>query len=136
MYNKNMDANDCIFCKIVAGEIPAHKVYEDADVLAFLDVRPVNPGHTLVIPKEHTEFFEDMGSERYQNVMNVVHMLARKIKKEFNPARVGLMVWGFEVPHTHVHVVPLKQSEDFGMNRPDTEPASPEDLEEVRNKLS
>jgi histidine triad (HIT) family protein len=131
-----MSENDCIFCKIAAGEIPSYKVYEDDDVVAFLDLHPVNPGHTLVVPKEHVEFFEDMGGERYQNVMNVVQLIARKIKTELKPVRVGLMIWGFEVPHAHVHVVPLNKAEDFGMNRPNSAEASQTELELVKIKLS
>lgn len=130
-----MDKKDCIFCQVAAGVNPTNKVYEDDDVLAFLDIHPVNPGHTLVIPKEHTEFFEDMGGERYQHVMNVVHMMARKIKTELKPARVGLMIWGFEVPHTHVHVVPLNKAEDFGMNRKPGYEATDEELKAIKAKL-
>src|SRR5688572_10444311 len=129
-----MDKSDCIFCKISAGELEAHKVYEDDDVVAILDINPVNPGHTLVIPKEHTEYFEEMGGERYQHVMNLVQLIARAIKKTYNPPRVGLLVWGFEVPHTHVHVVPLKEPGDFSIKRM----AKPnnEDLEKVVSELS
>src|SRR5688572_23282241 len=129
-----MDEKDCIFCKISDGDIPSHKVYEDPDVIAILDINPVNPGHTLVIPRQHTEHFQDMGGERYQNVMNVVQRVARAIKKTYNPPRVGLMVWGFEVPHTHVHVVPLQEPGNFSITR--MAKPSDEDLEKVVGELS
>jgi histidine triad (HIT) family protein len=129
-----MANQDCIFCKIAAGQLPAHKVYEDDDVIAILDINPVNPGHTLVIPKEHTEHFEEMGGERYQNVMNVTQRVARAIKKTYNPPRVGLLVWGFEVPHTHIHVVPLKESGDFSIKR--MPKPSDDELEKSAGELS
>lgn len=128
-----MAQNDCIFCKIAAGELSAHKVYEDQDVVAFLDINPVNPGHTLVVPKDHNEYFEEMGGERYQHVMNTVQRVARAIKKTYNPPRVGLLVWGFEVPHTHVHVVPLKEAGDFSIKH--MPKPSDEDLEKVVSEL-
>jgi histidine triad (HIT) family protein len=128
-----MEEEDCIFCKIAAGKMAAHKVYEDNDVIAILDINPVNPGHTLVIPKEHTEYFEEMGGERYNHVMNIVQRIARTIKKTYNPPRVGLLVWGFEVPHTHVHVVPLKEPGDFSIKR--MPKPSDEDLDKVAAEL-
>jgi len=131
-----MSEADCIFCKIVSGQIPAHKIYEDAEATAFLDIRPVNPGHLLVVPKNHVDEFQDMGGELYEHVMQVVHKLSRRIKTELNPARVGLMVWGFEVAHAHVHVVPLKQADDFGMRRPSSEPAAERELTDMATRLS
>ena len=112
-----MTEKDCIFCKIVAGEVPAHKVYEDDSVLAFLDLHPLNPGHALVIPKQHTEEFQDMGGPLFEHVMLVVQVVTRAIKKATNPKRVGLMVLGFDVSHAHVHVVPLNERNDMSSER-------------------
>lgn len=97
----------CVFCKIVAGQVPAEKVYEDQDVLAFLDIHPVNPGHLLVIPKAHIEHFQDLDKASYADLMQVVRKLARQVKAKVGSPRVGLIVEGFDVAHMHVHVVPI-----------------------------
>lgn len=104
---------DCVFCKIARGEVSAYKVYEDDSVLAFLDAQPINLGHTLVIPKNHSDEFQDMGEDLYDHVMHTAHQVARKIKSTLAPPRVGLWVHGFEVPHTHIHVVPLLDASDI-----------------------
>ena len=98
---------DCIFCKIVAGTIPATKVYEDEHVLAFLDISPVNEGHTLVIPKTHVSEFQDVEDTLYVEVMRVTQKIAKVLKVAVPAKRVGLAVVGFDVSHTHIHVIPL-----------------------------
>jgi histidine triad (HIT) family protein len=105
--------NDCVFCRITAGEIPASKVYEDEDVLAFLSIEAINTGHTLVIPKNHAEEFYELEDDGYYKLMGVVQKIARSLKKTYQPARVGLMVQGFEVAHGHIHVVPLFEVTDI-----------------------
>lgn len=106
---------DSIFTKIIRGEIPCHKVYEDADVLAFLDIRPVNPGHVLVIPKAQIDHFSDLDDATTQKVMAVVQKVSRAVRKAFNPQRVALVVIGDEVPHAHVHVIPYYQHGDVSL---------------------
>ncbi len=108
-----MKKDDCIFCKIVSGEIPAHKVYEDEDSLAFLDINPTREGHTLVIPKEHYTTVEDMPNNKYSNLMLVVKKLKTLYKKIFKTPQVGLFVSGWDVPHAHVHVLPMESSGDI-----------------------
>lgn len=103
---------DCIFCKIVAGEIPSVKLYEDEKVLAFLDIMPIREGHTLIIPKKHEPNFQDLDDDNYQALMAVTKKLAKKIEVELTPARVGLAVSGFDVPHTHIHLVPMQNGFD------------------------
>lgn len=103
---------DCIFCKIVAGEIPAVKLYEDEKVLAFMDIMPIREGHTLVIPKKHEPNFQDLDDDIYQALMAVTKKLAKKIEVELTPARVGLAVSGFDVSHTHIHLVPMQNGFD------------------------
>lgn len=98
---------DCIFCKIVSGSIPAAKVYEDAHVLAFLDISPVNEGHTLVIPKEHVPEFQDVEDTLYVEMLRVAQKIAKTLKVTVPAERVGLSIVGYDVPHTHVHVIPL-----------------------------
>ena len=113
---------DSIFTRIIKGEIPCHKVYEDADVLAFLDIRPVNPGHTLVIPKAQVDHFSDLDDATTQKVMAVVQKISRAVRKTYNPQRVALVVIGDEVPHAHVHVVPYYQHGDVSLKANSAEP--------------
>lgn len=124
---------DCIFCKIAKGEIPAHKVYEDESVLAFLDNRPVNAGHTLVIPKSHTDELQDMSEDLYDHVMQIVHRISRSVKAVAKPERVGLMVYGYGVRHAHVHVIPLHGHAD--MPQPTQTSPTSEELKSIAEKL-
>lgn len=105
--------DDCIFCKIVAGDIPASKVYEDGDVLAFLTIEAINPGHTLVIPKRHIESVWDMEDALYTKNMDVVKKISVALDHAFNPKKVGILVAGWEIPHSHVHVVPMEETSDL-----------------------
>ena len=102
---------DCIFCNIVSGEIPSHKVYEDSDVLAFLDRSPVNPGHTLVIPKVHHKDLLDMPPELGAKVMNAIQKIAPAVLKgvgadSFNLGVNNGSTAGQIVFHTHFHIMP------------------------------
>lgn len=96
--------NDCIFCKIVSGSIPAHKVYEDGQFLAFLDIRPLSAGHTLVIPKEHHRWVWDVAD--IGEYFKVVQKIARALQKTSGTDEVQMKVIGEEVPHAHVWVFP------------------------------
>jgi histidine triad (HIT) family protein len=103
----------CVFCKIVAGELPSYKVYEDDEVYAFLTIEPVREGHTLVIPKKHIEYVHHMDHDLYAKAMEVVRTLSLTIEKVFNPERVGVVVHGFDVPHAHIHIIPFQDRHDF-----------------------
>ncbi|HSX53056.1 MAG TPA: HIT domain-containing protein [Patescibacteria group bacterium] len=105
--------NDSIFTKIVKGEIPAHKVYEDDKTLAFLDIHPTKPGHTLVIPKMQVEFIWDLPEEDYQALMGTVKKVGSRIREVLKPKFVGMAVEGIAVPHTHVHVFPFETVEEY-----------------------
>ncbi|MDP3645922.1 MAG: HIT family protein [bacterium] len=109
-------SSECIFCKIVAGEIPSFKVYEDEHVLAFLDIRPVNAGHTLVIPKEHFVNIFDISEEAWLAVGKVVRTLAGAIEKAVGADGVNLNMNNREhagqlVDHAHVHIIPRKKGD-------------------------
>ncbi len=108
---------DCIFCKIIRGEIPAAKVYEDDNVLAFLDIHPVREGHTLVIPKQHVSEFQEMETPSYEKVMGAVKKIAKTLRKNTDAKRVGISIIGFDVPHAHVHVIPLHETDDITSQR-------------------
>lgn len=99
--------SDSIFTKIINGEIPSHKIYEDEHVYAFLDIHPAAPGHTLVVPKVQVEFIWDLDDTTYQHLMAAVKKIGIRLKQVIGTPYVGTLVAGVEVPHTHVHVVPF-----------------------------
>ena len=102
-----------IFSKIIAGEIPCHKIYEDDHVIAFLDIHPQIEGHTLVIPKIEVDHIWDMDEDMYEYLMATTKKLGVHIKSTIGAPRVGMVVEGFGVPHAHVHLIPLYQAEDI-----------------------
>lgn len=97
---------DCIFCKIVAGEIPAAQVYEDEQFLAFLDINPVNPGHVLLIPKAHYPLMTDLPDEIIKDIYVKANVLMGRIKQAMKADLVVLSVVGLDVPHFHIHLLP------------------------------
>ena len=118
--------NDSIFAKIVAGEIPCHKVYEDEQTLAFLDVYPKTIGHTLVIPKQRpAEFVWDLDDTTYQAVMATAQRVARRLRNVMPQAYVHESVVGTDIPYAHVHLIPFDKTSDFHgpqtTNEPDHE---------------
>jgi len=107
---------DCIFCKIVKGEIPSVKVYEDESVLAFMDINPINDGHTLVIPKKHAENIFEIEAKDLLAVMEVAHKIARAIKESLKPEALTVVqlngrLAGQMVPHLHVHLIPRREGD-------------------------
>ncbi len=107
---------DCLFCKIVAGEIPAKKIYEDEHTIAFLDINPINPGHTLVIPKKHSRNILDISCEDFIQVMEKVRKLAPAVKNASVAEGVNVHinnepVAGQVIFHTHVHIIPRLQND-------------------------
>ena len=103
--------NDCLFCKIINGEMPSHKVYEDEDILAFLDINPVNPGHTLVVPKKHYENLYETPDEALAKLMAVVRKLAVSIRSGLNADGTNIEMHNDEISgqlisHTHIHIIP------------------------------
>lgn len=107
-----------IFTKIINGEIPSHKVYEDERTFAFLDIHPVQPGHVLVVPKNQVEFVWDLPLADYQALMQTVQMVALRLREVLNASYVGEQIVGVDVPHAHVHVIPFSEVAQFRM-RPD-----------------
>lgn len=98
--------NDCIFCKIIKGTVPAEKIYEDDEVLAFLDIKPVNLGHTLLIPKKHYEKMESAPDDIVSTVFTNAKKLMKAIKKSMSADFVVLSIVGIDVPHFHIHLIP------------------------------
>ncbi len=107
-----------IFSKIIAGEIPCHKIAETADYLAFLDIFPVQKGHTLVIPKKEVDQFFDIEDDQIAGLMVFAKRVATAIKKTFPCERVGSAIIGLEVPHAHVHLIPINQLKDMSFEQP------------------
>ncbi|HVU59293.1 MAG TPA: HIT domain-containing protein [Candidatus Saccharimonadales bacterium] len=104
---------DSIFTKIIKGEIPAHKVYEDDKVLAFLDIHPVRAGHTLVIPKKQIEFVWDLPDDDYRAVMQAVKAVALRLRAVLGTRYVGERIVGVDVPHAHVQLIPFDTVDEF-----------------------
>lgn len=104
---------DSIFTKIIKGEIPSHKVYEDEHTFAFLDIHPVQPGHTLVVPKKQVEFAWDLDDETYQNLMASVKRIALHLREVLNVPYIGEQVIGIDVPHVHIHLIPFSSMGEF-----------------------
>lgn len=107
-----------IFSKIVAGEIPCYKIAENDDFLAFLDISPLAEGHTLVIPKKEVDYIFDIEDELYSRLMLFSKKVAAAVEKAIPCQRIGIAVIGLEVPHAHVHLVPLNQVSDINFGRP------------------
>ena len=106
-----------IFTKIVNGEIPRYKIAEDENYLAFLDVNPNAKGHTLCIPKEEINKIFDMEEEHYLGLMKFSRKIAKALEKTVECKRIGVAVVGLEVPHTHVHLIPLQDMDDMRFQR-------------------
>jgi len=104
---------ESIFTKIIKGEIPCHKVFEDEKTLAFLDIHPITPGHTLVIPKSQVDEFQNLDEGEYQALMTTVRKVARRQKEVLQPKRVGLQVIGVDVPHAHIHLIPFNTVDEY-----------------------
>jgi len=107
-----------IFSKIVAGEIPCYKVAEEENYMAFLDIFPLVKGHVLVIPKKEIDYLFDLDEETYSGLMAFTRKVALAIPKAIPCKRVGVAVLGLEVPHAHVHLVPLNSERDLDFSRP------------------
>lgn len=103
---------DSLFTQIINGQIPCHKVYEDDRVIAFLDIHPINPGHTLVVPKKQIDHLWDLDDDDYHYLMSVAKHIAERIRQTINPPRIGMLVEGFAIAHCHIHVIPFYQGDD------------------------
>ena len=106
-----------IFTKIINGEIPSHKLYEDDNYFSFLDIRPMKEGHALVIPKEETDYIFNLSDEALAGLMKVSKQIAKAIEKSVSCKRIGVAVIGLEVPHTHVHLVPIDAIADLDFSK-------------------
>lgn len=123
-----------IFSKIVAGEIPAHIVAETTEFLAFLDVNPLAMGHVLVIPKKEIDYIFDMDEESYFGLTLFAKIVAVGLKKAFPCIKVGMTVIGLEVPHAHIHLIPMNNVSDMNFSKAKLSPSN-EELAEAALKI-
>lgn len=123
-----------IFSRIVSGDIPSYKVAENDNFLAFLDAMPLVPGHVLVIPKKEVDYIFDLNAEEYQNLWLFAQQVAKGLKQAIPCKRVGIAVIGLEVPHAHIHLVPMNEVGDINFTRPKMSPTA-EELEAVAEKI-
>jgi histidine triad (HIT) family protein len=122
-----------IFTKIINGEIPCYKIAETEDFFAFLDVFPCAPGHTLVVPKKEVDYLFDLSDELYSGLMAFAKSLEPAIRKAVPCKRVGVAVIGLEVPHAHVHLIPMNSMNDMNFNSKIK--ISQEELAEIAEKI-
>lgn len=113
-----------IFSKIISGEIPAHKVAETSDFLAFLDINPLVEGHVLVIPKKEVDYIFDIDDETYAGLLIFAKIVAEGVKKAIPCKKVGVSVIGLEVPHAHVHLIPMNAVSDMNFSREKLNPSA------------
>ncbi|MBD5268396.1 MAG: HIT family protein [Bacteroides sp.] len=124
-----------IFSKIIAGEIPCYKVAENDRFFAFLDINPVNWGHTLVVPKKETDYLFDIDDEELGEMMIFTKKVAEAIKKAIPCRKVGMAVLGLEVPHAHIHLIPLQNEGDMDFAKKISNP-SPEKMMEIAQSIA
>ena len=115
-----------VFSKIVAGEIPCHKIAEDSEFFAFLDIHPVATGHTLVIPKEEVDYLFAIGGAKLGRMMAFAKRIARAQEQAIPCRRIGVTVIGLEVSHAHIHLVPITHESDMYFDRPKGTPTNDE----------
>ena len=123
-----------IFSKIVTGDIPSYKIAEDDNHLAFLDIFPLAKGHVLVIPKKEIDFIFNLENQEYQDLWLFAKKVANAIEKTIPCKRVGIAVIGLEVPHAHIHLIPLNRVENINFSRPKLTLESKE-LQSIANKI-
>ena len=109
---ENAHAN-CIFCRIAKGEIPSHVVYEDDELKAFLDIQPIRPGHVLIVPKTHHDYYDDLPPALASSILHLGQRLGKAMKAQYGVERVGFLFTGTDVAHVHAHVLPMHDKADI-----------------------
>jgi histidine triad (HIT) family protein len=123
-----------IFSKIIAGEIPSYKIAENDKFFAFLDIFPLRKGHTLVVPKTETDNLFDLPEDYLKEILVFAKPIAKAIEKSFDCNRCGISVIGLEVPHAHIHLIPIKSANDLNFTNPKLT-LSPEELKQAQQKI-
>jgi len=123
-----------VFSKIIKGEIPCYKIAEDDRYFAFLDINPLKAGHTLVVPKQETDYIFDLDDEQLTGLIIFSKRIAAAIKSAFPCNRIGIAVLGLEIPHAHIHLVPMDSMEDVNFRNPKLR-FTPEEFREIAEKI-
>jgi len=123
-----------VFTKIIDGEFPGRFVWKDERAVAFLTINPVSPGHTLVVTREEVDHWIDLDPDLAKHVMGVCHGVGRAIQRAFDPKKVGQSIVGIEVPHVHVHLIPINAIADLDFSKADPNP-KPEDLDAAAERI-
>ena len=124
-----------IFSKIIAGEIPCYKIAENVQFFAFLDINPLQKGHVLVVPKQETDYFFDLEDDLLSDMIIFAKKIAKSIQTSFDCNRVGMTVIGLEVPHAHIHLIPIKGERDMNFSNPKLK-LTPLEFEEIAKLIS
>ena len=124
-----------IFTRIIKGEIPCYKIAEDENFFAFLDINPLRAGHTLVVPKKEVDYFFDLDDKQLSGMIIFAKKVASAIKSEYPCNRIGLSVLGLDVPHAHIHLVPLDTMEDINFRKAKMK-FTPEEFREIADRIS
>lgn len=128
-----------IFTRIIDGELPARFVYSDDQCVAFLSINPLRPGHTLVVPRVEVDHWIDVDAEQWRHLTEVARELGAALQRAFQPTRVGMMLAGLEVPHVHIHLVPIDSERDLSFANADPNPseeALDDAAERIRNAVA
>ncbi len=123
----------CVFCKIIEGILPAHKIWEDEHFLAILDINPNTPGHTLLLPKIHEPYVFDLKPVLYSSLFELAQKLSKPILEVSQAKRIGMVIQGFTVPHVHLHLIPMNDLNDLENAR--ATPASETELSSMASKI-
>ena len=124
-----------IFTRIVRGEIPSYKVAEDERFFAFLDINPLTKGHTLVVPKQETDYLFDLDDRTLADMIVFAKLIARKLKEKIECKRVAVVVLGLEVPHAHIHLIPIQDEKDVDFHKEKLK-LSPEEFRAIADTIS
>lgn len=126
---------ETIFTRIIKGEIPCYKIAEDERFFAFLDINPLMGGHTLVVPKKHTSYIFDMEDKELGEMMIFAKKVAKAVEQAIPCKRIGVAVIGLEVPHTHIHLVPISEENDINFRKASRPQFSKEEMQEMADKI-
>lgn len=124
---------ECLFCNIINGKTPSFKVWENEDFLAFLDIRPINPGHILLVPKNHAKEIFGLPDNLFNEAFQIAKKLAEPLKQTTSAKRIGIAIEGLSVPHLHIHLVPIHKGNDLNPDR--AKKTSEKELEEIQKNL-
>jgi len=124
---------NCLFCKIVKEDLPSYKIWENERFLAFLDINPINLGHTVLISKKHVDYIFDLEEPLYSEMFKIAKQLSKALKQAIGSKKVGLVVEGFAVPHAHIHLVPINEGNELNSSR--AKKGDPEELFKIAENI-